>query len=98
MSHSSLIVLWTYTVLLLIGGLIGFVKGKSKVSLIMSAVFAVPLVFCGLGYLSLTVAGVVTGILAVFFSKRFLRGKKFMPSGFMAILSVAAVAAFLLFR
>ena len=33
-------VLWVYIVLLLIGGLIGFFKGKSKVSLIMSSAFA----------------------------------------------------------
>jgi len=37
-------VLWIYIVLLLIGGLIGFLKAKSKVSLITSAVFAAVLV------------------------------------------------------
>jgi uncharacterized membrane protein (UPF0136 family) len=37
-------VLWVYIVLLLVGGLIGFFKAKSKVSLITSAVFAAVLV------------------------------------------------------
>lgn len=37
-------VLWIYIVLLLVGGLIGFFKGKSKVSLIMSSAFAALLV------------------------------------------------------
>ena len=37
-------VLWVYIVLLLVGGLIGFFKGKSKVSLITSAVFAALLI------------------------------------------------------
>jgi hypothetical protein len=33
-------VLWIYIILLVIGGLIGFFKGKSRVSLIMSVSFA----------------------------------------------------------
>jgi uncharacterized membrane protein (UPF0136 family) len=37
-------VLWIYIVLLLVGGLIGFFKAKSKVSLISSSVFAAVLV------------------------------------------------------
>ena len=37
-------VLWAYVVLLLVGGMIGFFKAKSKVSLITSAVFAALLV------------------------------------------------------
>ena len=37
-------VLWIYIVLLLVGGLIGFLKAKSKVSLITSAVFAAILI------------------------------------------------------
>ena len=37
-------VLWIYIVLLLVGGLIGFLKAGSKVSLISSSVFAAALV------------------------------------------------------
>ncbi len=37
-------VLWVYIILLLVGGLIGFLKAKSKVSLVTSAVFAAVLV------------------------------------------------------
>src|SRR5439155_4641056 len=39
-------VLWIYIILLIIGGLIGFLKAKSKVSLIMSAAFAAALSLC----------------------------------------------------
>ena len=39
-------VLWVYIVLLLVGGLIGYFKGKSQVSLVMSAAFAAVLVLC----------------------------------------------------
>ena len=40
MSISPNMILWLYIVLLLVGGLIGFLKANSKVSLIMSSVFA----------------------------------------------------------
>ncbi len=42
-------VLWIYIVLLVVGGMIGFLKGKSKVSLIMSVVFAALLILCAVG-------------------------------------------------
>ena len=41
-------VLWIYIVLLLVGGLIGFLKAKSQVSLVMSAAFAAALVLCAI--------------------------------------------------
>ena len=44
MNHFSNTVLWVYIVLLLIGGLIGFLKAKIKVSLISSSIFAALLV------------------------------------------------------
>ena len=42
-------VLWIYIVLLVVGGLIGFLKAKSQVSLIMSVVFAALLALCAAG-------------------------------------------------
>ena len=48
MSHNN--ILWIYIILLVIGGLIGFFKGKSKVSLIMSVCFAAALSLCAAGY------------------------------------------------
>ena len=47
MSHRN--ILWLYIILLVIGGLIGFFKGKSKVSLIMSVCFAAALALCASG-------------------------------------------------
>ena len=63
-------VLWIYIVLLLVGGLIGFFKAGSKVSLITSSVFAV----------------------------RLAKTKKFMPSGLMLVVTIAALALQNLFR
>ena len=42
-------VLWIYIVLLVIGGLIGFLKANSRVSLIMSVAFAAALSLCAAG-------------------------------------------------
>ena len=45
-------VLWIYIALLVAGGLIGFLKAKSKMSLIMSLAFAVPLALCALHFIN----------------------------------------------
>ncbi len=80
-------ILWTYIALLIAGGVIGFVKAGSRASLIASLAFAVPLVLAAFGVLPSIVADVVVGFLFVFFGMKFVKGKKFMPGGFMAILS-----------
>lgn len=91
------IVLWIYIVLLVAGGLVGFLKAGSKASIIASSIFAVPLVLAALGLVPPIVAEVVLGILLVFMGMKFAKSKKFMPSGLMAVLSaVALVARFLL--
>ena len=94
---SSVIVLWIYIVLLLGGGLMGFLKAGSKISLITSAAFALPLVLCALGIITpIYIAEILIGLLAVVFGVRFAKGKKFMPSGMMLVLSAITLAALLL--
>jgi uncharacterized membrane protein (UPF0136 family) len=94
----SLIILWVYIVLLLVGGLMGFIKAKSKASLIMSVLFAAALALCALGKIQNPphLAEFLVGFLLVFFGVRFAKGKKFMPSGLMLVLSAAVLAALLL--
>lgn len=85
-------VLWVYIVLLLIGGLIGFLKGKSRISLIMSAAFAAILVLCALDVVFKPyVADIVMAVLLVVFSLRLAKTKKFMPAGLMLVVTVAAL-------
>ena len=90
--------LWIYVVLLLAGGIMGFVKAGSKASLIASAAFAAPLSLCAAGILRVPyVAEALVGFLLVFFGMRFFKGRKFMPAGMMAILSgLVLVLRFLL--
>ncbi|MDB6112801.1 MAG: hypothetical protein JWR69_4551, partial [Pedosphaera sp.] len=44
--HNANLVLWIYIALLFVGGLIGYLKAGSKISLIVSASFAAVLILC----------------------------------------------------
>jgi len=82
-------ILWIYIVLLLIGGLIGFLKAKSEVSLIMSVAFAVALSFCAAGIIFKDyVADILLGALLIVFAIRLAKTKKFMPSGLMFVITL----------
>jgi len=86
-------VLWIYIVLLVIGGLIGFLKAKSQVSLIMSVVFAALLALCAAGVVfQHYMADIFLAALLVVFAIRLAKTKKFMPSGLMLILTIVALA------
>lgn len=86
-------VLWVYIVLLVAGGVMGLVKAGSKASLIASSIFAAILALCATGVIGWAhAADVVLAFLLVFFGMKFAKGKKFMPSGMMCILTVVTLA------
>jgi uncharacterized membrane protein (UPF0136 family) len=87
-------ILWVYIVLLLIGGMIGFFKAKSHVSLIMSVAFAVALIITTVlsQPISRQLADILMAALLIVFTIRLIKTKKFMPSGLMLIITVAALA------
>ena len=96
-------VLWIYIVLLLVGGLIGFFKAKSKVSLISSSVFAALLVLTAVRGVfqpafARGLANVIMAALLVVFAVRLAKTKKFMPSGLMLVLTILALALRNLFK
>jgi uncharacterized membrane protein (UPF0136 family) len=86
-------VLWVYILLLLAGGLFGFFKARSKVSLITSVVSAAILALCALRIVFQPyMADVVMILLIVVFAIRLTKTKKFMPSGMMLALTAVALA------
>ena len=87
-------ILWVYIILLLIGGMIGFFKGKSHVSLIMSVAFAVALILTTLFAepTARQIADLLMAALLVVFTIRAVKTKKFMPSGLMLVITIAALA------
>ena len=97
MNHFTVRVLWVYIVLLLVGGLIGFYKGKSRVSLVTSAVFAALLILTTLRHVfqpefALTLANGTLVVLLVVFAVRLGKTRKFMPSGLILTATVAVLA------
>jgi len=90
-------ILWLYILLLLVGGFIGFLKARSKISLIMSAICAGLLALTTLrGILdtafAFKLANVVLVVLVLTFTVRLARTRKFMPSGLVLAATVAVLA------
>jgi uncharacterized membrane protein (UPF0136 family) len=86
-------VLWIYIILLVAGGLVGYLKAKSQVSLIMAASFAAALSLCAAHVISYPhFAEVLLAALLVVFAVRLTKTKKFMPAGMMLAITLAAMA------
>lgn len=89
-------VLWIYVVLLLVGGLFGYFKAKSRVSLITSTISAALLILTAIPLfqppVARLIADVIMALLLVVFSIRLVKTRKFMPSGMMLITTVVALA------
>ena len=80
--------LWIYIALLIAGGLTGYIKAKSKASLIASIAFAIPLLLTATSILPPIVATICLVVLLVFFGKKYVIGRKFMPAGLMTIATI----------
>ena len=87
------IVLWVYIGLMMLGGLMGFIKAGSKASLIASTIFSAILALFALNILRIELHWIVLLFLLVFFAMRYGKSKKFMPNGFMTILTLLALVA-----
>lgn len=86
------IVLWIYLVILVAGGVYGFVKAKSTVSLVSSLVSGALLLAALLGLIPWRYTGdVILTLLVVVFAIRFQKTRKFMPAGVMTVITIAAL-------
>ena len=82
------LILWIYIVLLLAGGVFGFLKAGSKPSLIASSVFAAALALVNLKILVVAhLTDILLCVLIVVFAMRLAKTKKFMPAGLMIVLT-----------
>ncbi len=84
-----------YLALLVAGGLMGYLKAGSKVSLISSLVAAAVIALCvfALGRNGLYAAMAVQVLLIAVFAARLAKTKRSMPAGLMIVVTVAALIA-----
>jgi uncharacterized membrane protein (UPF0136 family) len=88
--------MWVYVALLLLGGVMGYIKGKSKISLYSSLTFGVLIALSLLGILiPLDYLPVFLAIIMIVFLVRLMKTKKFMPAGLMLVLTGIFLAVYL---
>ena len=97
---AATVMTFLYGVLALVGGIIGFVQARSKMSLISGVITGVLLIIAGFGLTqaqgwALGVAIAIAALLVVVFVGRLVKTRKFMPAGLMVIAGVATLAALL---
>ena len=87
-----------YAALVTIGGIIGYTKSKSKISLIAGLGSGAALAIAALQppVMRFALAALIAALLLVVFVVRFFKTRAFMPAGLMAILSGAASTLFIL--
>lgn len=90
-----------YGLVVLLGGVMGYVKVKSKVSLLAGVGSGIALLvawFLSAQFpvVGLGLATLIGLILSIVFISRLLRTRSFMPSGLMMVFSLTATVVFLL--
>ena len=89
-------ILWIYIILLVVGGLIGYLKAGSTVSLMTASISAALLVITTTGLFDNSIrngiADAIMAALLVVFAVRLTKTKKFMPSGMMLTITIVALA------
>jgi uncharacterized membrane protein (UPF0136 family) len=89
----SIVATFTYGILSIIGGIIGYLQARSKVSLISGSISGIMLVFAAILQLqgqgwALIFAAIITAVLVAVFAYRLKNTRKFMPAGLMTILGM----------
>ena len=104
MNNLSQIVTWSiviYAVVVLLGGVMGYLKAKSKVSLLAGIGSGIGLIISWFIFrqeplVGLGLATLIALLLVIVFIIRFFRTRSFMPSGLMTVFSIAATAVFVM--
>ncbi len=85
-----------YAIIVIIGGVMGYLKAQSLISLVMGLSFGIPIFGASLTVLRNKMSGYYTAValivvLTLFFHYRFVQTQVFMPSGLMAIVSIVTL-------
>ncbi len=101
MKKEAIIVL-VYGIMVASGGIMGFVKAHSLISLIMGLVFGIILIFASItlfkkSLLGAYIACIVSLILGATFLFRYCSSQVFFPSAFMALVSALVLIKMTLF-
>jgi uncharacterized membrane protein (UPF0136 family) len=96
--QTAAIIVWSYGALVLAGGVMGWVKARSKPSLIAGVAFGAALIAAGWCPYARWVGASLAAALGVIMGVRFGQTRKFMPAGLTFVLSVVALAALLVFQ
>jgi uncharacterized membrane protein (UPF0136 family) len=99
--ENTAIEVWVYGVIMILGGIAGFVRVGSKASLISGVGFGLVLLVCGFDVWrgsqnGLMAAVIIALLLVVLFAIRYAKKRRFMPAGMLAILSLVAAVIFAL--
>ena len=95
------VIVWVYGALVLVGGVMGWIKAQSKPSLMSGVGFGVALLFSGWFIWqgdrhALLGTAVLAGVLLIVMGIRFGATSKFMPAGLVAGLSLVVLVLLLL--
>jgi uncharacterized membrane protein (UPF0136 family) len=93
----STVAVFAYGILAIVGGIIGYMRASSKVSLISGTISGLLLIVAGFFQLqgqawAALLAVIVTGFLVVVFAVRLAKTRKFMPAGLMVLLGMVTLA------
>jgi uncharacterized membrane protein (UPF0136 family) len=97
----SIVAAIAYGLLAIAGGILGYVKSKSKASIISGSISGALLIGSAIAQLQgisgARIASIaIAGALVVIFVVRLVKTKKFMPAGLMIIAGVATLVAMFL--
>ena len=97
--QTTAVIVWAYGVLMAVGGVIGYVKVRSKASLLSGVGFGLMLLASGYevwrgSRKGLAASAVMAALLMAIFAVRLVKTRRFMPAGVLALLSLAALIVF----
>ncbi|MEH2419000.1 TMEM14 family protein [Nostoc sp.] len=92
----SIIAAFAYGILAIVGGIIGYIQARSRVSLLSGTISGLLLIIGAFFQLQgqtwgSILAVLVTSVLVVVFTIRLVKTRKFMPAGLMTILGMLAL-------